>query len=333
MITRDFQPPKSWDDFENLCCDLWKVEWNCLSMQSNGRQGQKQNGVDCFGKQKFSDSWTGIQCKRKQTYPENELTFKEVIKEVNQAKGFNPRLEHLIIATTFRRCNKLQEQVRKLSDELESNGYFTVSIAFWDDIEKLLNKNKVVAKEYYKDYYSDLSDEERKLFLIKNPTKIDLSDLKLVSWAGDQREYLTFSLSNVGEMPAHSCSLRIFRREENDILLKKNSVNSFCFIDNLKIDAGKNLDYPLISLEELVDQFHFDFSHKKVIGCGLNPSIPKNITTQIMRESLKKVEHLEGCRTGHSYSTFPIFVKYGYSSPFGTKIETTTSAYIYLLDL
>ncbi|WP_443278462.1 restriction endonuclease, partial [Vibrio sp. V34_P3A8T189] len=118
-------------------------------MQSNGRQGQKQNGVDCFGKQKFSDSWTGIQCKRKQTYPENELTFKEVIKEVNQAKGFNPRLEHLIIATTFRRCSKLQEQVRELSDELESNGYFTVSIAFWDDIEKLLNKNKVVAKEYY----------------------------------------------------------------------------------------------------------------------------------------------------------------------------------------
>ncbi|WP_188015013.1 hypothetical protein [Vibrio harveyi] len=162
MINREFQPPKSWDDFENLCCDLWKVEWNCPSMQPNGRQGQRQNGVDCYGKQKFSNSWTGIQCKRKQTYPETKLTYSQVLEEANAAKGFKPKLEHLIIATTFRRCSELQEKVRELSDELEKEGQFSINIAFWDDIEKLLNKNTVVAKEYYKDYYS--SEEERKLF-------------------------------------------------------------------------------------------------------------------------------------------------------------------------
>ncbi|HBC3855480.1 TPA: hypothetical protein KD866_000839 [Vibrio parahaemolyticus] len=333
MIDREFQPPKSWDDFENLCCDLWKVEWNCLSMQPNGRQSQNQHGVDCYGKQKFSNGWTGIQCKRRQTYPENKLTFREVLEEVDAAKGFQPALEHLIVATTFRRCSKLQAQVRKLSDELELDGHFSVSVAFWDDIEKLLNKNSIVAKEYYKDYYTELSDEERKLFLIKNPTKIELLGVETKSWLGDSKNYLTFNLKNVSEMPASKVSLRIFKRKENDIIFNNSSVNSFCFINGLKIDAGHNLDYPLISIEELKEQFPIEFMSKKIIGVGLEPTVPEALKNAIINETLKQVEHLGNCSFYHSFSTFPIFVKYEYSSPFSTEIKTIIGAYIYFMDI
>ena len=124
MINREFQPPKTWVDFENLCCDVWKVEWKCPSMQPNGRQGQKQNGVDCYGKEKLSKCWTGIQCKRKQTYTEKKLKLKTILEEISSAKGFDPKLEHLIIATTCRRCSKLQEDVRNLSDQLQNEGFF-----------------------------------------------------------------------------------------------------------------------------------------------------------------------------------------------------------------
>ena len=333
MINKEFQPPKSWDDFENLCCDIWKVEWNCLSMQANGRQGQQQNGVDCYGKQKFSNSWTGIQCKRKQTYPEKKLTYKVVLEEVNFAKTFKPKLEHLIIATTFRRCSTLQEKVRVLSDEQKSNGLFSVSIAFWDDIENLLNKNTAVAKEYYKDYYSKFSDEERKLFLIKNPTKMELLDLNLQKWLGDSSDYLTFNIKNISEMPALLFSLRIFKKEEGDIKPIETSVNNFCFSENLKIESGKEQCYPLIAIENIIEQFHSSFLNKKVVGIGLNPNIPNSIQNEIMNESLSKFGDLEEVCISHSYTTFPIFIKYEYSSPFGTKHETLTGGYIYLQEI
>lgn len=333
MINREFQPPKSWDDFENLCCDLWKVEWKCPSMQPNGRQGQKQYGVDCYGKQKFSDGWTGIQCKRKQTYPEKKLDYQTILGEVSAAKGFDPKLEHLIIATTFRRCSDLQKEVRKLSDQLQSEGHFSVSVAFWDDIENLLNKNKVVAKEYYRDYYSEFSEEERHLFLIKNQTKMELLDLQIKSWLGDSREYLTFAIKNVSEMPALSFSLRIFKRETGDIRLAKSSLNEFCFIDNLKVEPGKEQSYPLIAVDDLVGQFYEFFSNKKIIGAGLSPNIPKDLTDDIINRDLKEVEHLEFFSINHSFTTFPVFVKYRYSSPFGTETESLTGAYIYLQEL
>ncbi|WP_146860378.1 hypothetical protein [Aliivibrio fischeri] len=333
MIKRVFQPPKNWADFENLCCDLWRVEWACSSMQSNGRNGQKQQGVDCYGKQKFSKGWTGIQCKRKETYPESILTYGQILKEVEEAKAFKPALEHLIIATTYRRCSALQEKVRELSDDLTSKGYFSVVVSFWDDIEGLLNKNTVVAKEYYKDYYSELSEEERKLFLIKNPTKINLTNVKLKKWLGVPDEFLTFNLTNVGEMPALSCSLRIFKSNEHDIDFKKHSTNSHCFIDNLKIDKDSDVDYPLILMSELIEQLRDDLTNYEVVGVGLSSNIPEAITEEAMQKSFNEVKHLESYHINHSWRTFPLFVKYKYSSPFGSVTEVVTGVYIYLKSL
>lgn len=333
MINREFQPPKSWDDFESLCCDVWKVEWNCPSMQLNGREGQKQKGVDCYGKKKPSEHWTGIQCKRKQTYPEKKLEYQTVLDEVIKAKDFEPKLEHLIIATTFRRCSKLQEEVRKLSDKLQSEGLFSVSVAFWDDIERLLNKNDSVAKEYYKNYYSELSEEERRLFLIKNQTKVELLDLGLQAWLGGSGKYLTFTVKNVSEMPALSFSLRIFRKEGKDIELVKDSVNKFCFLDKLKVDPGKEQSYPLIAIDDLVRQFSDSFLNKRIVGAGLSPNIPDNLKDRIVNQSLKSVGHLDCFAVNHCFTTFPVFVKYKYSSPFGTETEHLTGAYIYLQEI
>ena len=54
-------PPRNWQDFETLCWDLWKTIFNDPETQKNGRQGQKQNGVDIYGRPNVGNEWTGIQ--------------------------------------------------------------------------------------------------------------------------------------------------------------------------------------------------------------------------------------------------------------------------------
>ena len=53
-------PPENEYEFENLCLDLYKLEFGDKT-QKNGRQGQSQSGVDIF----CSDQHIGIQCKKK----------------------------------------------------------------------------------------------------------------------------------------------------------------------------------------------------------------------------------------------------------------------------
>ncbi|MCP4555122.1 MAG: hypothetical protein GY836_06840 [Herbaspirillum sp.] len=39
-------PLRNWQDFEDLCCDLWRRLWNDPTAIKHGRQGQPQQGVD-----------------------------------------------------------------------------------------------------------------------------------------------------------------------------------------------------------------------------------------------------------------------------------------------
>ncbi len=56
-------PPSNWQDFENLCCDLWRAIWKDPNTQKNGRQGQSQNGVDIYGRPELREKWAGVQSK------------------------------------------------------------------------------------------------------------------------------------------------------------------------------------------------------------------------------------------------------------------------------
>ncbi len=47
-------PPQNWQDFEELCCDLWGRIWGDGDAQRNGRQGQAQHGVGYVNETSFS---------------------------------------------------------------------------------------------------------------------------------------------------------------------------------------------------------------------------------------------------------------------------------------
>jgi hypothetical protein len=130
---RDLQlaPLTDEDRFEELCLALWKRILNQPATQLNGRRGQRQCGVDIFGRRGQSASWVAVQCKVRTN---GELSEKDIRADVESAKAFNPRLSEMIFATTAHRDEGIQEFARTLTDKNLAEGCFPVSVWSWDDI-------------------------------------------------------------------------------------------------------------------------------------------------------------------------------------------------------
>jgi len=147
MATFNIPPLKNWQDFQNLCCDLWKTLWKDPDTQQNGRIGQPQHGVDIYGRPDRKDLWAGVQCK------DGIVTEKEIKEEVEKAKQFKPTLSSFIIATTASRDQKIQEVARTITDNHQKTGSFSVSIWFWDDIETEIRNLPDILEKYYPELY------------------------------------------------------------------------------------------------------------------------------------------------------------------------------------
>lgn len=147
--TLQIPPPSNWQDFESLCCDLWREIWKDPNTQKNGRQGQPQNGVDIFGRPEQGMEWAGIQCKGKDNYADKALTKDEVIKGIEKAKFFTPKLSQFIIATTGFKDSRIQKLAREITKEHLHNGLFSVSVWAWDDIKNRLEEfPDIIAKHF-----------------------------------------------------------------------------------------------------------------------------------------------------------------------------------------
>lgn len=145
-ISQQLRKPSHWQDFEKLCLLLWRAEWGSDDLKLNGRQGQKQCGVDICGHRGSQSGYCGIQCKCKKDG--ETLRKTEIIAEVEKAKEFNPRLKHLIVATTAEKDADVEEYVRTLDESLRSEGWFSLDIKSWEDIVLLLESHKDVLKHY-----------------------------------------------------------------------------------------------------------------------------------------------------------------------------------------
>jgi len=132
-------PPAKWQDFEDLCADLWRRIWRDANTQKNGRQGQPQNGVDIFGRPDNGALWAGVQCKDKNEDLGSALTQKELLLEIAKAKQFTPKLSAFTIATTGPRDATIQERARLLTQEHRKNELFDVAVWCWEDVLARLN--------------------------------------------------------------------------------------------------------------------------------------------------------------------------------------------------
>ncbi|WP_041272554.1 tetratricopeptide repeat protein [Desulfitobacterium hafniense] len=125
--------PKNWQDFENQMWVLFSCVLNDPNTQKNGRSGQKQNGVDIFGRRN-EHCFVGIQCKEKY---DSQVTEQELRSEVNKSKDFTPPIDEFFLVTTAPRDQKVQEIARVITSELSQTDHpIGVYVWGWDDIEE-----------------------------------------------------------------------------------------------------------------------------------------------------------------------------------------------------
>jgi hypothetical protein len=145
---KSLRRPSNWQDFETLCKKLWGEIWQCAEIKKNGRAGQLQDGVDIYGQPSGQQGYIGIQCKGKVEYNDKQFTESEIIKEIDKAKNFKPKLRKLYFATTALKDARIEEFVREKNIENQVAGLFEVHLYSWEDIVELIDENKHTSDWY-----------------------------------------------------------------------------------------------------------------------------------------------------------------------------------------
>lgn len=146
--TSHLDPPKSWEEFEEICADLFGREWQDNQTTRYGRQGQRQNGVDIYGRP-GGKRYAGVQCKGRSKWPPDTLKTSDIDKEVAKAKKFRPKLNELVIATVDPNDISIQDHVRKITGKHEQQGLFSVHVAAWPEIVRRLTQYDDLINKHY----------------------------------------------------------------------------------------------------------------------------------------------------------------------------------------
>lgn len=144
LSSMNIPPPKSWEEFEDICLSSFKLRWTSPNLTKHGRQGQAQNGVDIYGDD-YLGVFVGVQCKKYDL----ELTKKTIEIEIESAEKFKPELKGFFIATTAPSDAKIQSAVRLISEKRVAAGKFPVGIFFWNDIVQDLANNEATFSKHF----------------------------------------------------------------------------------------------------------------------------------------------------------------------------------------
>ncbi len=146
-------PPRSWDQFEELCADVFQEEWRDSGLVRHGRAGQSQDGVDIVGRDGVF--WpVGIQCKKKSSWPVKVLTSKDLESEVAKAKNFKPALKAFYLVSTAPDDEKVQARARELTRQHERAGLFTVHVIGWSELVRRATRHPNMAAKHFGAYSS-----------------------------------------------------------------------------------------------------------------------------------------------------------------------------------
>src|SRR5262249_38790106 len=141
-------PPKTWQQFEELCADTFAVDWSDPALLRHGRAGQRQHGVDIVARR--GNQWPiGLQCKRKSRWPVEHLTTSDLDKEISQARKFRPKLKSFYILTTAPDDVALQEHIRLISVRHQAKGLFDVNVLGWAEITRRATLYSSVAEKHF----------------------------------------------------------------------------------------------------------------------------------------------------------------------------------------
>ena len=156
-----FPPPRNWESLENLIWRLFQEVWNDPNAQRNGRSGQRQQGVDIFGRPNKENYWEGVQVKGKNGSFGERVTEQELRREAQKAKEFRPPIKNFILVTSGQRDASIQEIARQLTEEHISQGLFSVHAWGWEDVEERIPQYPEIIHEHYPQFQISRREQNR----------------------------------------------------------------------------------------------------------------------------------------------------------------------------
>ncbi|MCU4438716.1 hypothetical protein KTI07_04150 [Acinetobacter lwoffii] len=153
LANMELPRPRDWNEFEDICLSISKIRWQNPNFSRFGRQGQKQDGVDIYGKGLLGQ-FIGVQCKNTLM---DSISINTVNKEIQKAERFIPQIAELYIATSSYPDVNIQRQVAKLSQQRIADGKFGVGLIFWSDIEQELSKDINELMRFYPQFFPIIS--------------------------------------------------------------------------------------------------------------------------------------------------------------------------------
>ncbi|RUR67351.1 hypothetical protein EJP67_09790 [Variovorax guangxiensis] len=148
LVAYEYPPPRFWEQFEELCADLFEAMWGDPRLVRHGRAGQVQHGVDIVAS-RGSIYPVGLQCKKKSRWPVKKLTIKEIDHEIDEAENFTPALKEFYLLTTAIPDEALQAHVRMLNEARRKRGGFIVEVLFWPELVRRVARFEQVAKKHF----------------------------------------------------------------------------------------------------------------------------------------------------------------------------------------
>jgi hypothetical protein len=147
-VNADYPPPKTWQQFEELCADTYAADWADPTLERYGRAGQSQHGVDIVAR--HGNRWpVGLQCRKKSRWPVVSLTIRELDEAVKEARKFKPPLRSFYVLTTAPDDAKLQEHARKITARHHRKGLFDVNVVGWSEIVRRATLQSAVADKHF----------------------------------------------------------------------------------------------------------------------------------------------------------------------------------------
>jgi hypothetical protein len=148
IASSELSVPKSWDEFEDICADLFSRIWNDHNTVRYALLGERQNGVDIRGRLP-EGAIVAVQCKRKRQWPVAKLTTKDIDDEVAEALKFTPSLSEFTIATTALNAANLQAHVDAITERHKAQGLFSVHLLGWNELSRRITDHPQLVEKHY----------------------------------------------------------------------------------------------------------------------------------------------------------------------------------------
>ena len=330
----DVLPFSDPDKFEDFCCDLWRATWQSPTTQKHGRKGQAQLGVDIYGVPSGGNRYQGVQCKLRSSALGSRITEREIREEIKEAEKFTPPLEHLAIATTSPNDVNLQALAREITLENSAQGLFSVSVIGWGELLLMLDDHDSVARKYFPNMFNSdtLSKKKEALLVEENPTRLEMKELKVMPFLGDSEPYLTLEVANVSKLTAKDLKLsvllpiRVGQSQSEVAEFTPSRCIDINSIPNYSISGNTTQLIPFASESEAHEKLSGEFISYRLVGVGLSPNIPAELTQQIR----EKNPSMNFTRISVQVKGFGILLTW--SSIFGQEMRLAQGGFLYLWD-